>query len=251
MIQTFQKQKEFLIPEVCASVVGVINSEKKISSLEIADVCGKSHKNVMRDIREMEFAWSKINGLKFELISYKDSRGREKPCYMLNKTESLYIITKYNNEARAKLVMRWHELEVKERMNLVAMSSRLNEMLEEQQPMVVFAEAVQKEPEEMSMDHVAKVLCNLGIATGEIRLRDALVNDRLLCRKEGYRYHPYQKDVERGFFTVRETRDRRGHYSLQTFVTQKGLLRIIKRYYKPMRMPEVKAVQLTFELTND
>ena len=33
------------------------------------------------------------------------------PCYQLTKTETLYIATKFNDEARARLVLRWEELE--------------------------------------------------------------------------------------------------------------------------------------------
>ena len=40
-----------------------------ITSLEIAKVTGKLHKNVMRDIKAMEPAWGKLTGLKFELTS--------------------------------------------------------------------------------------------------------------------------------------------------------------------------------------
>ena len=40
-----------------------------MSSLDIAAVTGKEHKNVLRAIREMEPAWEKECGLKFELTS--------------------------------------------------------------------------------------------------------------------------------------------------------------------------------------
>ena len=82
-----------------------------MTSLEIAELTGKQHKNLMRDIRNMEPAWEKVHGLKFQLIDYKDRLGRIKPCYSLTKTECLYIDTKFNDEARAKLVLRWEELE--------------------------------------------------------------------------------------------------------------------------------------------
>ena len=59
----------------------------------------------------------KIAASNFRLIEYKDNRGRLKPCYSLTKTECLYIATKFNDEARAKLVLRWEELE-RERINL-------------------------------------------------------------------------------------------------------------------------------------
>ena len=85
--------------------------ELRMSSLDIAELCGKQHRHVMRDIRNMEPAWEKVNGSKFGLIEYTDLRGRLKPCYTLTKTECLYIATKYDDEMRAKLVLRWEELE--------------------------------------------------------------------------------------------------------------------------------------------
>jgi len=85
-----------------------------MTSLEIAELTGKQHKNLMRDIRNMEPAWVKIAGLKFELGSYEDANGQMRPCYFLTKTECLYIATKFNDEARARLVLRWQELELAE-----------------------------------------------------------------------------------------------------------------------------------------
>ena len=89
-----------------------------MTSLEIAEVTGKQHKNLMRDIRNMEPAWEKVCGLKFELTSrtivQPNGGTREVPCYQLTKTECLYIATKFNDEARAKLVLRWQQLELAE-----------------------------------------------------------------------------------------------------------------------------------------
>ena len=86
-----------------------------MTSLEIAELTGKQHKNVMQAIRNMEPAWEKTCGLKFQLTSrtivQPNGGTREVPCYQLTKTECLYIATKFNDEARAKLVLRWQELE--------------------------------------------------------------------------------------------------------------------------------------------
>ncbi|NDV96478.1 hypothetical protein D0T84_16375 [Dysgonomonas sp. 521] len=82
-----------------------------MSSREIAGLTGKSHNHVMRDIRTMEPAWVKVTGTKFGLSAYKDATGRTLPMYQLSKTECLYIATKFNDEARARLVIRWEELE--------------------------------------------------------------------------------------------------------------------------------------------
>jgi len=96
------------------------DSAQHITSLEIAELTGKQHKNIMQAIRSMEPAWEKINGLKFQLVDYRDSKGELRPCYQLSKLESLYIITKFNNEARAKLVMRWAVLEQAEQERIKA-----------------------------------------------------------------------------------------------------------------------------------
>ena len=85
-----------------------------MTSLEIAELTGKQHKNVMQAIRNMEPAWEKVNGLKFQLVEYRDQKGELRPCYQLTKTECLYIATKFNDEARAKLVLRWQELETED-----------------------------------------------------------------------------------------------------------------------------------------
>jgi phage regulator Rha-like protein len=90
--------------------LSVMNAQS-MTSLEIAQVTGKLHKHVMEAIRKMEPAWLKVNGSNFRLVDYKDSKGELRPCYSLTKTECLYIATKFNDEARAKLVIRWQQLE--------------------------------------------------------------------------------------------------------------------------------------------
>ena len=86
-----------------------------MTSLEIAELTGKQHKHVMEAIRKMEPAWVKTCGSNFRLTSrtivQPNGGTREVPCYLLTKTECLYIATKFNDEARAKLVLRWEELE--------------------------------------------------------------------------------------------------------------------------------------------
>ena len=95
-----------------------INKVQTMTSLEIAELTGKQHKNVMQAITNMEPAWEKTCGLKFQLTSrtivQPNGGTREVPCYQLTKTECLYIATKFNDEARAKLVLRWQELEMEE-----------------------------------------------------------------------------------------------------------------------------------------
>ena len=81
----------------------------------IAELTGKQHFHVMEAIRKMEPAWKKVCKSNFRLTSrtivQPNGGTREVPCYSLTKTECLYIATKFNDEARAKLVLRCAELE--------------------------------------------------------------------------------------------------------------------------------------------
>ena len=91
--------------------ISTIVDGDRMTSLQIAEITGKNHFDVMRAIRKMEPAWEKINESKFALVDYQDKKGETRPCYSLNKEECLYIATKFNDEARAKLIKRWKELE--------------------------------------------------------------------------------------------------------------------------------------------
>ena len=91
------------------------DGEQRMTSMEIAALTGKNHFDVLRAIRKMEQAWLEVTDSKFAVSEYQDSTGRSLPCYLLTKTECLYIATKFNDAARARLVIRWEELE-KERL---------------------------------------------------------------------------------------------------------------------------------------
>ena len=96
----------------------VENDTRHMTSLEIAELTGKQHKNVMQAIRNMEPAWEKVTGLNFQLCEkyYPMANGvmKKQPFYSLTKTECLYIATKFNDEARAKLVLRGEQSERQE-----------------------------------------------------------------------------------------------------------------------------------------
>ena len=96
----------------------IVITQQTMTSLEIAELTGKQHFHVMEAIRKMEPAWKKVCKSNFRLTSrtivQPNGGTREVPCYQLTKTECLYIATKFNDEARAKLVLRWQELEMAE-----------------------------------------------------------------------------------------------------------------------------------------
>ena len=91
-------------------------SEQQMTSIELAQLVGKSHNDVLKAIRKMEPAWEAEHQGKFSRMSIREklpNNGyRFRPVYVLSKAETLYIATKFNDVARARLVLRWEELEL-------------------------------------------------------------------------------------------------------------------------------------------
>ena len=69
----------------------VHNNVQTMTSLEIAELTGKQHKNVMQAIRNMELAWEKVQGGKFSLLQkiYQLPNGG-------TKLQLYYMLTKIN-----------------------------------------------------------------------------------------------------------------------------------------------------------
>lgn len=88
------------------------DDQPHMTSLEVAELSGKLHRHVMEAIRKMEPSWTKLAGSKFRLGAYRDANNQMRPCYELTRSECLFIATKFNDEARAKLVLRWEQLEM-------------------------------------------------------------------------------------------------------------------------------------------
>ena len=108
-----------------------------MTSLEIAELTGKQHNDLMKAIRKMEPAWEKVSLGKFSqssrMVIQPNGGMREFPCYVLTKTECLYIATKFNDEARAKLVLRWEELEQARAQEQQALCRQQGNALQERQ----------------------------------------------------------------------------------------------------------------------
>lgn len=84
------------------------SSPKTMSSLEIAELTGKAHAHVMRDIRVM---MEELGGQSSFGSTYRDAQGKERACFNLPKRESLILVSGYSVELRARIIDRWAELE--------------------------------------------------------------------------------------------------------------------------------------------
>jgi phage antirepressor YoqD-like protein len=90
----------------------LIKQQKTMSSREIAELTGKQHQHVKRDIEIV------LNELKLDVSSfgriYTDSMNREQTEYNLPKRETLILVSGYNIAMRAKIIDRWQELEAQQ-----------------------------------------------------------------------------------------------------------------------------------------
>lgn len=102
--------------EITSGLVQTSEVINTMTSLQMAEITGKNHCDLLQAIRRMEPAWEKVRKSKFTLsqreVETPTKGKRMQPYYILTKTESLYIATKFKDEARAKLVLRWEQLEM-------------------------------------------------------------------------------------------------------------------------------------------
>jgi Rha family phage regulatory protein len=91
--------------------LAIINGKNAMTSREIAEVTGKEHKSIMRDIRVLNEQVNDLGGYRFVLSSYTNSQNKEQPMYELNKKACLLLASGYNPILRAKIIDRWEELE--------------------------------------------------------------------------------------------------------------------------------------------
>lgn len=126
---------------------------RTMSSLEIAELTGKAHKNVLADIRtmldELELSWADFSA------QYKDSTGRSLPCFNLDREMTDTLLTGYSAKMRLAVVKRWRELEAQAQPAAPADLSKLEILqmaLESEKARVLLT--VQVEAQAKKIDHL-------------------------------------------------------------------------------------------------
>lgn len=111
----------------------VTNVKETMTSVEIAELINKPHNDVMKAIRTMEPAWEKVCQGKFSLtsraVAQPNGGTRNVPCYELTKTECIFVATKFNDEARAIIILRWEQLEKEKAMSTPQVPKTFREAL--------------------------------------------------------------------------------------------------------------------------
>ncbi|MBJ8867703.1 phage antirepressor KilAC domain-containing protein [Citrobacter koseri] len=204
-----------------------------MSSREIADLTGKEHKNVKRDIENM-LSDLEEDALTFERI-YFDSMNRQQTEYLLDRDHAECLVTGYNAALRMKVIKRIHELEERSKTQLpdfnnpavaarawadqVEQRQKLENQLAIAAPKVEFADRV-GESEGVLIGNYAKV-----VKLGQNKLFAWLRDNGILIASGSRRNVPKQEYMDRGYFTVKETAVNTNHgihISFTTKLTGKG-----------------------------
>lgn len=146
-----------------------------MTSMEIAEITCKEHRNVLRDIRdEEEKLGTEISQLIFEQSEYTNERGRKYECYNLTRDGVLQIGARYDAKIRFTLIQRMNQLEEKANNTLrlprnykealqsllveVEKNEVLTEIVEKQTPKVEYHDTVLKADKLSTASMVAKDL---------------------------------------------------------------------------------------------
>ena len=161
-----------------------------MTSLEIAEITGKEHKNVLADIRS-EIESIEKEGLSTELIfklsEYKDSTGRKLPMYTFGREGAMQIATRYSAAIRRKLIMKLEELE-----NKIKVPTTLKEALQlalEQQEKLEKQQLVIQEKSKIIKEKV-EVIDNLTEDVDSVLLRKIATDYVSKKAKETSKPHP-------------------------------------------------------------
>lgn len=198
--------------------------KETMSSIEIAELTGKEHKNVMRDIRTL--LEQGVQELNFEpsfiIRDLPNGGSKQDPCFNLTKKGCLILASGYDAKLREKIINRWEELEIEKRnggfkvpssfaeaLRLAAVQmeqiEQQQKQLEADKPKVLFAEAVSTSQRSCLISELAKIISQNGVSIGQDRLFAWMRKNGYLCNKGQYYNQPTQKAMEMGLFEIKKT----------------------------------------------
>lgn len=104
-----------------------VDPTARMTSLEIAELTGKNHQHVVRDIRDL-IEQEAISLSSFGQSTYTNSRNQQYPMYTLDFRATMTLVTGYDAKRRAIVIDRWVKLETGEATPALAGNSALDAM---------------------------------------------------------------------------------------------------------------------------
>lgn len=200
-----------------------------MSSREIADLTGKNHFDVKRDIQNT-LLQADIDASKFAVI-YKDSQNRNQSEYNLPKRECDLVVSGYSVKYRLAIIDRWQELESSNHQAIPKNFAEALRLAADQQE-TIQAQAAQIEHQKTAVEFVdryVKSTGNLGfrqvcklLKAKENDFRAFLQDNRIMYRLNGD-WVPYASHIDSGRFCVTTGTGDNDHTFTSAKFTPKGV----------------------------
>lgn len=219
-----------------------------MSSRELAELYCKPHYDTLKKIRKLEKAYVEVFGTegKFSLSEYQDSTGRKLPEFLFNKSQALFVSSRFDAVLHAKVQKRWEELERKEQRYVDPMTC-LNDPAAMRGLLLTYTEKVLTlEEEKKILTPKAEALDRIAHADGtncitdtakvlQVRPKDLfslLSADHWIYRRPGGKgWIAYQDKIQQGLLThkvttVMDIHTGRERVIEHVLVTPKGLAKL-------------------------
>ena len=231
--------------------------QKYLDSREVAEMVGKEHNMLLRDIRRYveQLGQSKIAQSDFfKESTYKNKQNKEQPCYLVTKKGCEFIAHKLTGvkgtEFTAKYINRFHEMEdtIKTKLpqgnDLIALAvieaqkmiAERDKQIERMKPKEIFADAVSASETSILVGDLAKLISQNGYKIGQKRLFEWLRTNNFLIKCGSSRNMPQQRFVEQGLFEIKESNIQNPDGSVRitrtTKVTGKGQIYFVNKFMK-------------------
>ena|SRR5690625_127459 len=124
----------------------LITTDVKMTSVNIANVTGKRHADVMRDIRkEIDELGEEISQRIFAQSKYTNERGRNYDCYTFGKEGAMQLALKYDAKTRYNVIQYVEKLENKPVSQLDILQGAVNQLVQQENRLI----AVEKKQDEI------------------------------------------------------------------------------------------------------
>ena len=229
--------------------------EQFIDSREVAEMVGKEHSKLLRDIRNYVEQLGQANFGQsdfFKESTYKNKQNKEQPCYLVTKKGCEFIAHKLTGvkgtEFTAKYINRFHEMEdtIKTQLpqgnDLIALAvieaqkmiAERDKQIERMKPKEIFADAVSASETSILVGDLAKLISQNGYKIGQKRLFEWLRTNNFLIKSGSSRNMPQQRFVEQGLFEIKESNIQNPDGSVRitrtTKVTGKGQIYFVNKF---------------------
>ena len=210
------------------------NENKTMTSLEVAEITGKKHKNIIRDIKdETDKLGVEIGRHIFEPSYYINSQNKKQPMFELTLDGVMQLGARYSAEIRYKLIqiakeklqpkqyttkelllMQLESIEKIERLELE--NKQKQEVIEYQKPKVEYTDNVLKSDTLINISQIAKDFNLSGT-----RLNKILCENKIQY-KQGKQYNLYQKYIDMDLAKSYTYLDTKGNSHMCLKWTEKG-----------------------------